>query len=120
MEVEGIIEEIFETNEFGAKGFKKREMVIITEEQYPQPILIEFVQDKCALLDHFKVGQKVSVGINLRGRKWVSPQGEVKYFNSVQGWRINTFGIPETALDNIPDKVENKVDSGDEPDDLPF
>lgn len=68
--------------------FRKREVVVTTEEQYPQHILIEFIQDKCDLLNQFQPGEMVRVGINLRGREWTNPQGETKYFNSIQGWRI--------------------------------
>ncbi len=88
MEVQGKIKLIGETQTFGANGFRKRELVVTTEEQYPQPIMVEFVQDKTDLLDNFKVGQDVKISINLKGREWVSPQGETKYFNSVQGWRV--------------------------------
>lgn len=70
-------------------SFKKRELVVTTEEQYPQHILIEFAQDKCDLLNNLQVGQDVKVSINLRGREWVNPQGETKYFNSIQGWKID-------------------------------
>lgn len=70
-------------------SFKKRELVVTTEEQYPQHILIEFAQDKCDLLNNLQVGQDVSVSINLKGREWVNPQGETKYFNSIQGWKID-------------------------------
>ncbi len=69
--------------------FRKREVVVTTEEQYPQHILIEFTQDKCDLLNTFQPGEQVRVGINLRGREWVNPQGETRYFNSIQGWRID-------------------------------
>ena len=69
--------------------FKKRELVVTTDGQYPEPILIEFVQDKCDLLNNILVGQDIKVGINLGGREWVNPQGETKYFNSVKGWKIN-------------------------------
>jgi len=69
--------------------FRKRELVITTEEQYPQSILIEFHQDKCEILNQYQLGEPVVVSINLRGREWVNPQGETKYFNSIQGWRID-------------------------------
>lgn len=91
MEVEGKIKKIEETKEYGNNGFRKREVIITTEEQYPQPIAIEFVQDKTDLLNNYSVGQNVKVSINLRGREWTNPQGEVKYFNSIQGWRIENL-----------------------------
>lgn len=68
--------------------FRKRELVVTTDEQYPQSIMIEFVQDKSDLLKSVAVGENVKVSINLGGREWVNPQGETKYFNSIKGWRI--------------------------------
>lgn len=89
MEVLGKLTVKNETKEFGSNGFKKREFVITTEDsQYPQVILIECIQDKCDLLDKFNVGDNIKVSYNLNGRIWVNPQGETKYFNSIQGWRI--------------------------------
>jgi hypothetical protein len=88
MEVQGKIKMIGETQTFGPAGFRKREIVITTDDQYPQHIMTEFVQDKCDLLNGYSVGENVKVGINLRGREWVNPKGEAKYFNSIQGWKI--------------------------------
>jgi single-stranded DNA-binding protein len=87
MEVEGRIKVINPEQQVSAT-FKKRELVVTTDEQYPQHIMVEFVQDKCDLLNNFRVGEPVKVSINIRGREWVSPQGETKYFNSIQGWRV--------------------------------
>ncbi|WP_291870620.1 DUF3127 domain-containing protein [Maribacter sp.] len=101
MEVEGKIKLIGETATFGNNGFRKRELVVTTDEQYPQSIMIEFVQDKCDLLNNHAVGQDVKVSINLRGREWTNPQGEVKYFNSIQGWRLESLAA-ENANPNIP------------------
>lgn len=86
MELIGTLKSIGETQTF-ASGFQKKEIVLQTEEQYPQPIAIELLQEKTNLLDGCAVGDKVKIGINLRGREWVSPQGETKYFNSIVGWR---------------------------------
>ena len=89
MQVQGTIKMIGETQQVSG-SFRKRELVVTTAEQYPQMILIEFNQDKCDVLDKYKVGQEVNVSINLRGREWVNPQGEVKYFNTIQGWKIES------------------------------
>ena len=116
-----------ETSTFGSNGFRKREVVITTEEQYPQHIMIEFVQDKCDILNSYLVGQSVNVGINLRGREWINPQGETKYFNSIQGWKIELTGQqsqPQSAVDKY--EAEKETESAAEPeseeevDDLPF
>lgn len=88
MEVSGILKFIGETQDVGTSGFQKRDCVVTTEEQYPQHILVQFTQDKCNLLANYKIGDKVTIGINLRGREWINPQGETRYFNTIQGWKI--------------------------------
>ncbi len=124
MELEGKIKLIDETKTYGNNGFRKRELVITTEEQYPQHILIEFVQDKTELLNAFQPGEVVKVGINIRGREWVNPQGETKYFNSIQGWRIEK--VQNDQPSEVPptppmDAFEPANDLNEEDhDDLPF
>ncbi len=104
--------------------FKKRELVVTTEEQYPQHIMVEFTQDKCDLLNNFRQGQPVKVSINLRGREWVNPQGETKYFNSIQGWRIVQDGqAPTQAPANNAQTQTNPKEFNpkeEDHDDLPF
>ncbi|TMM32367.1 DUF3127 domain-containing protein [Polaribacter aestuariivivens] len=123
MEVIGKIKLIGDVQTFGSNGFRKRELVVTTDEQYPQMIMIEFVQDKCDLLNNYSVGQDVKVSINLRGREWINPQGEAKYFNSVQGWRIENLSQGATNQGNLPPVDQFKEASSvsdEEPDDLPF
>ena len=126
MEVQGRIKLIGETQTFGANGFRKREIVVTTEEQYPQHIMVEFIQDKTDLLNNYQVGQQVKISINLRGREWVNPQGETKYFNSIQGWRIENLqpaAPQEGAIPPMPpvDAFEPANDLNEEDhDDLPF
>ncbi len=125
MEVQGKIKVIGETQTFGTNGFRKREVVVTTEEQYPQHIMIEFVQDKTDLLNTYQVGQQVKININLRGREWVNPQGETKYFNSIQGWRIENVqqdasngNVPPAPPTEAFEPVGNLNE--EEQDDLPF
>ena len=124
MEVQGRIKMIDETKTYGSNGFRKREVVVTTEEQYPQHILVEFIQDKCDLLNNYNVGQQVKIGINLRGREWTNPQGETKYFNSIQGWRIENLQSSAPQGGNTPppaDHFEPAQDFNEEDhDDLPF
>lgn len=124
MEVIGKIKMIGETQTFGTNGFRKREVVVTTEEQYPQHIMVEFVQDKTDLLNNFQIGQNVKISINLRGREWINPQGETKYFNSIQGWRVES--MQEGAEGNMPPVAPaeafapaNDLNEEDH-DDLPF
>ncbi|WP_373691668.1 DUF3127 domain-containing protein [Chryseobacterium sp. WG14] len=87
MELHGTIKSIGEIQTFGS-GFQKREFVLLTNEQYPQPVSIEIIGDKIDILDPYKVGDNVMVGINIRGREWVSPQGDTRYFNSIVAWKL--------------------------------
>jgi hypothetical protein len=114
MDVIGKIKVLKATQEVSA-SFKKRELVVTSDEQFPQDILIEFTQDKCDLLNGYNVGESVKVSINLQGREWVSPQGETKYFNSIKGWRIE-----KSEAVASPEPLEVSVVSQDESQDLPF
>lgn len=126
MEVLGKVKVINPEQQVSA-AFKKRELVVTTDEQYPQDILIEFTQDKCDLLSAYKQGESVKVSINLRGREWTNPQGEVRYFNSIQGWRIErtTEPIPPSQqyVDNQQPQQNTafkNVEHSNDPADLPF
>lgn len=129
MELQGTVKKIFETQTF-ASGFQKREMVILTQEQYPQPISIEFLSEKVNLLDNVSEGENIKVGINIRGREWTSPEGVTKYFNSITGWRLEkimdqvassqpTQAAPATPTQNTASSNENPF-ADEEDDDLPF
>ena len=72
-----------------SEKFKSKDVVLLTDEKFPQYISIQFTQDKTELITQNDVGQQVEVSINLRGRRWESPQGEIKYFNTIEGWQIN-------------------------------
>ncbi|MFB9055356.1 DUF3127 domain-containing protein [Mariniflexile ostreae] len=119
MEITGKIKVLNETQNMGDNGFRKREAVITTKEQYPQHILVEFIQDKCDLLNGYHVGQDVKINLHLKGREWVNPEGISKYFNAIQGWRIELIDSPEPTPNN--QNEEEPASFIDEPDnDLPF
>jgi hypothetical protein len=75
-----------------SEKFKKREFVLTdNQSQYPQHLSFQLAQDKCSLIDGFEVGQEIKVSFNLRGREWNDPKsGQMKYFNSLDAWRIET------------------------------
>ncbi|QHN65161.1 DUF3127 domain-containing protein [Bergeyella cardium] len=130
MELQGTIKKIFEIQSFPS-GFQKREMILLTQEQYPQPVSIEFLSEKMNLLDNVSEGDNVKVGINIRGREWVNPQGETKYFNSITAWRLEKvadnggYSEPTQATPAPEQEVQDTSSSTnvfeeDEDDDLPF
>ena len=123
MEISGKIKWIDEIRTYGSNGFRKKELVITTQEQYPQNILIEFTQEKCELLDKYEIDDNIKIGINIRGREWINPEGQTKYFNSIQGRRIEKIEIPD--IENKPESfiINNESppqDVNEEEDDLPF
>jgi len=120
MEVQGKIKLIGEVKTFG-DNFNKREFVVTTDDQYPQMIMIELHQDKCDLINNYKVGDEVKVSINLRGKEWINPEGVARYFNSLVGWRIEAFSQSAPQDNKVPtSEAEAPNLNSDEPDDLPF
>ena len=114
--------------------FAKREFVLETSaEMYPQKVLLQLTQDNVNLLDAFNVGDKLEVFINIRGREWAKPEtGEIKYFNSLEVWRINIITNQEKQQPKPnyggefikkQDELETKLRAARvkiEDDDLPF
>ena len=134
MEIQGKLLEISDTVQI-KDTFRKREFVVeyADNPQYPEFVKFECIQDKCDLLDDFSVGQEATVSFNLKGRKWIDPQGDTKYFNSLQAWRIQpTSGATNTAspADNSNTSASNTTSNNaqddiisadtDGEDDLPF
>lgn len=96
--------------------FSKREFVLTdrTNETYPQDILFQLTQDKCSMLDMFMEGQELEVSFNLRGREWTSPQGEVKFFNSLEAFRVESN---QPISKPAPKKI---IEAEATDDDMPF
>jgi hypothetical protein len=122
MEVQGQIIVIGATETIGNKDFKKRVLVLETDEKYKQTIPVEFTQDKTSLLDNFAIGDTVKIGINLRGTEW---QG--RYFANIQGWNINKGEREKSAESFMPDRqgvnamMENaEQEQAEDLNDLPF
>jgi hypothetical protein len=81
--------------------FTKRELVLdctrfdpYTGErsQFENTPMIEFIQDKCALLDGLKIGQVVTVNYDLQGMKVTNAEGRERYINSVRGFKVELRG----------------------------
>jgi len=121
MEIQGRIKLIKDTQVISDK-FSKREFVVTTDGNYPQHILCEFTKDKCSLLDSYNVNQLVTVSININGREWTNKDGEVKYFNTIQAWKIEAVG-GQPVSSGVPASDDGKVFENTDPvmdDDLPF
>lgn len=123
MDITGILKVKNEAQQVSEK-FKKREFVLTdNSSQYPQHISFQLTQDKCNLIDQYKVGTEIKVHFNLRGREWTSPQGEVKYFNTLEAWRIEggaNSGSGNVSASNKMEGVSETFTAATEGDDLPF
>jgi YbbR domain-containing protein len=106
MQIIGKVHHIGQTESVGANGFTKRQIVIATDEQYVQHVPIDFVKDKCSILDNYKVGQSVTVDVNVRGNEYNG-----KYYVSLQGWKINANGTSQPQQNEpAPLNQENEPD----------
>ena len=127
MEVTGILKVKFDTNVVSER-FKKRDFVLTIEpgSPYPQHVTFQLVQDKVSLIDNINAGDEIKVLFNLKGREWTSPQGEVKYFNTIDAWRIEKVGAGQSQSQSSYNagKMENNTPpvftSSAADDDLPF
>ncbi len=128
MQVQGKLYAKFDTQQI-KETFKKREFVLEYIEgnpMYPQYVLFQLIQDRCNLIDNIEKGADITVEFNLRGREWTSPQGEKKYFNSLDAWRITLGNQQSTTQDMGPGSATMEspaamdVTDMSDSDDLPF
>lgn len=125
MQIQGKITVIDQTQQI-SESFTKREFVVEYAEnpQYPEFIKLEFIKDKCAVLDQYQVGQSVTVEFNLKGRKWTDPQGIDKYFNTLQAWKVSSQQQQQANHSQQQQQQENShsQQNRDEPleQDIPF
>lgn len=107
-----------------SEKFRKRDFVLTdNSSQYPQYISFQLVQDKCGLIDAFNPGDEIRVFFNLRGREWKAPTGEIKFFNTIEAWKIEA--VNQVANNNGAGMASTGVTSfaggsSQEEDDLPF
>ena len=112
MNIQGKLIEIFDTIQI-TETFKKREFIIQDNKnpEYPEYIKVEVIQDKVSLLDNINIGDEINVLINIKGRKWEDKEGNIKYFNSIQGWKIESENL-NLNQDNNDDNFNQ--DSGED------
>lgn len=122
-EVIGKVIHIGQTEIVGSAGtFSKRLIVVETTEQYSQKVPIDFVQDKCSILDNYQIGNDVKVSVNIRGNEYNG-----KYYVSLNGWKIEKIAdappagaqkiFPMPAAEAFATATDFKEE---EHDDLPF
>ncbi len=72
-----------------SEAFSKREFVLtVVDGAFSNDILIQLTKDKVTLINDINIGDLLEVEVNLKGKEWNSPSGEVKYFNSIECWKI--------------------------------
>lgn len=111
LSLEGELVKVFDREQVSA-SFAKREFVIETDDQYPQVVKFELVQDKCDLIDKYTEGDKVKVNFNVRGREWKNKDGKITYYVSLNAWYLKKLETAPKA------KVEATDEGGD--DEMPF
>jgi len=90
MNLQGKIIEIFDTKQV-SPTFSKREFVVeyATNPSYPQYVKFDLLQDKCSVLDNYKVGDRVDVQFEIKGKPYTNKNNEKVYFNSLNAWKLD-------------------------------
>ncbi|HEY9177084.1 MAG TPA: DUF3127 domain-containing protein [Flavipsychrobacter sp.] len=90
-ELTGKLVAVNETQQVSER-FKKREFVLETSEEingnvYTNYAKMQLVQNKCEIIDNFKIGDTVKVSFNIKGNKW-ERDGNVNYITNLDAWRV--------------------------------
>lgn len=87
MKFTGIIKVITSAEEVNA-DITKQTLVLeeVSDRQFKGGVAVDFLNDSRALLEEVKAGDVVTVSINSRVNESKTQEG--KYFNSLNGWKI--------------------------------
>ena len=80
--------------------FKKRTFWVEYFEdnpQYTETLEFQLIQDKCEIIDSYKVGEQIEVSYNLKGRTWTNKENQTKVFNTLQAWRVAKVAQKQSA-----------------------
>lgn len=104
-----------------SEKFRKREFVLTDNaSSYPQTILFQLTQDRCSLIENYHVGDEITVAFGLKGREWKNPQGEIKFFNSLDVFKIDTVKKSSSNENQSEPSFTNETLVPTPDDDLPF
>jgi len=105
-----------------SEKFRKREFVLTDNaSSYPQTILFQLTQDRCSLIENANVGDEITVTFGLKGREWKNPQGEIKFFNSLDVFKVEKTKSVSSSNENQSEPSFNNETLVPTPDDdLPF
>jgi hypothetical protein len=96
VKINGIVKAVGPEEEFGSEGFRKRTVLLECFDgangEYVTIVPLEFTGDKAREAGELNIQDQVTVDINIRSREWTSPQGDVRYFVSLNAWRFDRIG----------------------------
>ena len=107
--MEGTVKVIEATQTFSS-GFSKRELVITTEDKYPQDVKFECTKEKIEQVDRLKEGDRVKVSFNIRGNEYKG-----RYYVNLQAWKVESAG---GEVDQSLNRVASDSQGGGNLDDL--
>jgi hypothetical protein len=107
-----------------SETFRKREFVIEHSEQgggsgFTDQIKFQVTQERCSILDSFRINDEVRVSFRIRGRKWVK-EGRTGYFTNLEAWKIEKIAVLPDEIPPAPPITDVKDLPAEEADDLPF
>lgn len=114
MEITGKVKLVMDQQTFDS-GFTKREFVVTTQEQYPQDIKFETVQDKVQILDNVSPGAEVTVSFDIRGNEYNG-----RYFVNLRAWKVMAGSAAPAGGQMPPAPMDAPPVGSNDEDDLPF
>ena len=87
--------------------------------EFSDYIKFQLTQDRCSLIDEFKINDEIRVSFNIRGNRW-EKDGKVNYFTNLDVWKIEKTQSDQSAIPPEPAGADDIPEPPEELDDLPF
>jgi hypothetical protein len=111
LEIEATITHVGEVEEIGAKGFKRRTIVLTEpasdDNKYPTLLALTLKKDNTSLVEPKHQGAKAKVVAYVESRSWDNPKtGKRQYFTEATAVKVKILATQDTAAETIADDSE--------------
>ncbi len=106
-EMVGTVKQIMDEQTFPS-GFSKREFVITSEDEYPQPVRFVLFKEKSKMLDAIRSGERIKVSFGIKGNEYNG-----RFYVDLNAFKIEQMDVDGSSVeyDGAQEPVEEEEDT---------
>jgi single-strand DNA-binding protein len=106
-EMTGTVKQIMDEQTFPS-GFSKREFVVTSEDEYPQPVRFVLFKEKAKLLDAVRSGERIKVSFGIKGNEYNG-----RFYVDLNAFKVERMDVDGSSVeyDGADEPVDEDADT---------